>query len=187
MAGSINYARMRELTMQEGQDDTVTVNTRALIDKVLARYSAEFTTLRELVQNAADAGATKATIRLETDPSTRVPLPQTQDPSVVLRHVVKNHTLRSLDVANNGKPFTDADWSRLRCIAEGNPDETKIGAFGVGFYSVFSECDEPFVISGNKTSKFLSDRLHAVPLLTLCSGLFLEGKHSRRQIFNFTS
>ncbi|KAF9634005.1 hypothetical protein BFW01_g4900 [Lasiodiplodia theobromae] len=154
MAGSINYARMRELTMQEGQDDTVTVNTRALIDKVLARYSAEFTTLRELVQNAADAGATKATIRLETDPSTRVPLPQTQDPSVVLRHVVKNHTLRSLDVANNGKPFTDADWSRLRCIAEGNPDETKIGAFGVGFYSVFSECDEPFVISGNKTMAF---------------------------------
>lgn len=154
MAGSINYARMRELTMQEGQDDTVTVNTRALIDKVLARYSAEFTTLRELVQNAADAGATKATIRLETDPSVRVPLPQTQDQGVLLRHVVKNHTLRSLDVANNGKPFTDADWSRLRCIAEGNPDETKIGAFGVGFYSVFSECDEPFVISGNKTMAF---------------------------------
>ncbi|KKY28708.1 putative hatpase_c domain [Diplodia seriata] len=154
MAGAANYARMRELTMQEGQDDTVTVNTRALIDKVLARYSAEFTTLRELVQNAADAGATKATIRLETDPSTRVPLPQTQDPAVLLRHVVKNHTLRSLDVANNGKPFADADWSRLRCIAEGNPDETKIGAFGVGFYSVFSECDEPFVISGNRTMAF---------------------------------
>ncbi|KAH7046688.1 hypothetical protein B0J12DRAFT_729526 [Macrophomina phaseolina] len=154
MAGSVNYARMRELTMQEGQDDTVTVNTRALIDKVLARYSAEFTTLRELVQNAADAGATKATIKLETDPSVRIPLPQTQDQAVLLRHVVKNHTLRSLDVANNGKPFTDADWSRLRCIAEGNPDETKIGAFGVGFYSVFSECDEPFVISGNKTMAF---------------------------------
>lgn len=63
MATGVNYARMRELTMQEGQDDTVTVNTRALIDKVLARYSAEFTTLRELVQNAADASASKVTIK----------------------------------------------------------------------------------------------------------------------------
>ncbi|KAK8169664.1 hypothetical protein IWX90DRAFT_400529 [Phyllosticta citrichinensis] len=153
MAG-VNYARMRELTLQEGQDDTVTVNTRALIDKVLARYSAEFTTLRELVQNAADAGASKVTIKFETDPSTKVPFPSDQEPGTVLRHVIKHHTLRSMDVSNNGKPFTDPDWARLRCIAEGNPDETKVGAFGVGFYSVFSECDEPFVISGNKTMAF---------------------------------
>ncbi|KAF2146100.1 uncharacterized protein K452DRAFT_263651 [Aplosporella prunicola CBS 121167] len=154
MSKAPDFARMRELTMQDGQDDMVTVNTRALIDKVLARYSAEFTTLRELVQNAADAGATTATIRFETLPSTRVRLPDTQDQSALLRHVVKNHTLRSLSVSNNGKPFTDADWARLRCIAEGNPDETKIGAFGVGFYSVFSECDTPFVISGDKTMAF---------------------------------
>ncbi|KAK7534105.1 uncharacterized protein J3D65DRAFT_632440 [Phyllosticta citribraziliensis] len=153
MAG-VNYARMRELTLQEGQDDTVTVNTRALIDKVLARYSAEFTTLRELVQNAADAGASKVTIKFETDPSTKVPFPSDQEPGTVLRHVIKHHNLRSMDVSNNGKPFTDPDWARLRCIAEGNPDETKVGAFGVGFYSVFSECDEPFVISGNKTMAF---------------------------------
>ncbi|KAK8200114.1 uncharacterized protein BKA78DRAFT_303365 [Phyllosticta capitalensis] len=154
MATGVNYARMRELTMQEGQDDTVTVNTRALIDKVLARYSAEFTTLRELVQNAADASASKVTIKFETDPSTKVPYPSNQEPGMVLRHVIKHHSLRSMDVSNNGKPFTDPDWARLRCIAEGNPDESKIGAFGVGFYSVFSECDEPFVISGNKTMAF---------------------------------
>jgi hypothetical protein len=33
--------------------------------------------------------------------------------------------------------------------------ETKIGAFGVGFYSVFADCEEPFVISGRKTMAFL--------------------------------
>lgn len=55
---------------------------------------------------------------------------------MVLRHVIKHHSLRSMDVSNNGKPFTDPDWARLRCIAEGNPDESKIGAFGVGAYFI---------------------------------------------------
>ena len=62
-------------------EEAVTVNTRALIDKVLARYSGEWTTLRELIQNAADAQATKVTIRFETNPSASVPLPQSQDQS----------------------------------------------------------------------------------------------------------
>ena len=57
-------------------------------------------------------------------------------------------------MSNDGSPFTSLDWNRLRNIAEGNPDETKIGAFGVGFYSVFSDCDEPLVISGNETMAF---------------------------------
>lgn len=28
---------------------------------------------------------------------------------------------------NNGMPFRTQDWDRLRKIAEGNPDETKVG------------------------------------------------------------
>ena len=72
----------------------------------------------------------------------------------MLKHVIINHTVARLIVSNNGSPFTKTDWSRLRNIAEGNPDETKIGAFGVGFYSVFSDSDEPFVISGNETMAF---------------------------------
>lgn len=40
--------------------------------------------------------------------------------------------------------------SRLANIlpADGNPDEDKIGAFGVGFYSLFSVTEEPRVMSG---------------------------------------
>lgn len=57
-------------------------------------------------------------------------------------------------VKNNGHPFREEDWQRLKRIAEGNPDETKIGAFGVGFYSVFADCEEPFVSSGNETMIF---------------------------------
>ncbi|KAG9677806.1 hypothetical protein KCU99_g4462, partial [Aureobasidium melanogenum] len=155
MAGSIDYARLREQTMGSGLDEeAVTVNTRALIDKVLARYSGEWTTLRELIQNAADAQATKVTIKFETLPSPNVPVPPASDPSAQLKHVLTNHTLQRLLVSNNGQSFAETDWQRLKRIAEGNPDETKIGAFGVGFYSVFADCENPFVSSGDQTMAF---------------------------------
>lgn len=43
MAGQIDYNALRAQTMGSGADEeAVTVNTRALIDKVLARYSGEW-------------------------------------------------------------------------------------------------------------------------------------------------
>jgi hypothetical protein len=140
--------------MSGEDEEAVTVDTRALIDKVLARYSGEWTTLRELIQNAADAQATTVKVKWETLPSTQVPLPTTTSQSELIKHVITNHTLRRLVVQNNGQPFTKTDWGRLKKIAEGNPDETKIGAFGVGFYSVFADCEEPFVSSGNDAMAF---------------------------------
>lgn len=151
----MDYASVRAAALRNGEDEeAVTVDTRALIDKVLARYSGEWTTLRELIQNAADAQATTVTITWETLPSTHVPMPNSHDRSEQLKHVVSNHTLRRLVVQNDGQPFTKTDWGRLKRIAEGNPDETKIGAFGVGFYSVFADCEEPFVSSGSEAMAF---------------------------------
>lgn len=72
-------------------------------------------------------------------------------------------------MTNNGQPFGSNDWARLKRIAEGNPDETKIGAFGVGFYSVFADCEEPFVRSGKEAMAFywkgnsLFTRRHQLP------------------------
>lgn len=34
--------------------------------------------------------------------------------------------LGALTLRNNGRPFTDEDWTRLKKIAEGNPDEQKV-------------------------------------------------------------
>ncbi|KAK7739828.1 hypothetical protein SLS62_011197 [Diatrype stigma] len=151
----MDYGRLRAAALRDGEDEeAVTVDTRALIDKVLARYSGEWTTLRELIQNAADAQATTVKIKWETLPSVQVPLPSTTDRSEILKHILTNHTLRRLVVQNNGQPFTKTDWGRLKRIAEGNPDETKIGAFGVGFYSVFADCEEPFVSSGPEAMAF---------------------------------
>ncbi|KAI9838454.1 MAG: hypothetical protein M1837_002476 [Sclerophora amabilis] len=155
MAGTVDYNALRSQTLGSGADEeAVTVNTRALIDKVLSRYSGEWIVLRELIQNASDASAKKVVIRFETSPSTTVALPSSPDPSALLKHTLLHHTLHRLIVSNDGQAFGDGDWSRLKRIAEGNPDETKIGAFGVGFYSVFSECEEPFVSSGNEAMAF---------------------------------
>ena len=150
----MDYDALRAQTLGDGDNEAVTVNTRALIDKVLARYSGEWTTLRELLQNAADASASKVTIRFETLPSPTVPVPQSPEPSARLKHILTHHTLKTMVVENNGLAFQDSDWSRLKKIAEGNPDETKIGAFGVGFYSVFADCEEPFVSSGQEALAF---------------------------------
>ncbi|KAK8856406.1 hypothetical protein PGQ11_012318 [Apiospora arundinis] len=151
----MDYGRLRAAALNHGEDEeAVTVDTRALIDKVLARYSGEWTTLRELVQNAADAQATTVKVKWETLPSTSVALPSTPDRSELLKHVIQHHTLRRLVVSNDGQPFTQTDWGRLKRIAEGNPDETKIGAFGVGFYSVFADCEDPFVSSGSEAMAF---------------------------------
>ncbi|XWW95602.1 hypothetical protein V2A60_003567 [Cordyceps javanica] len=151
----MDYSNLRAAALRNAEDEeAVTVDTRALIDKVLARYSGEWTTLRELIQNAADAQATSVTVTWETLPSTSVPMPTTTDRSDQLKHVIANHTLRRLVVQNDGQPFNQRDWGRLKRIAEGNPDETKIGAFGVGFYSVFADCEEPFVSSGSEAMAF---------------------------------
>lgn len=152
---NMDFTKLRAAALKDGDDEeAVTVNTRALIDKVLARYSGEWTTLRELIQNAADAQATTVTIKFETLPSAQVPLANATNKSEVLKHALLHHTLKRLLVTNDGLPFGANDWSRLKRIAEGNPDETKIGAFGVGFYSVFADCEEPFVSSGNEAMAF---------------------------------
>lgn len=152
---NVDYNALKARTMGSGADEeAVTVDTRGLISKVLARYSGKWTVLREMIQNAADASATKVTVKFETLPSTTVPSPVSTDPSSQLKHTIANHALRRLLISNNGLPFSERDWARLKRIADGNPDETKIGAFGVGFYSVFDDCEEPFVSSGKQAMAF---------------------------------
>jgi len=187
----------------------VEVNQRALIDKVLARYSGEFTVFRELLQNADDAGATAVQIMFETtqflnrrkaaategaNEDSRRPgatmLPRTSrdgndtsaeagSSSSVDRPLpaLKDIVIGQWTFKNNGTIFREEDWNRLKKIggysilvvmsdytlrflidlclpAEGNPDEQKIGAFGVGFYSLFSVTEEPFVTSGTNWMGF---------------------------------
>ncbi|WVQ99431.1 hypothetical protein IAU59_006566 [Kwoniella sp. CBS 9459] len=141
----------KEELWSSGKDETVEVNQRALIDKILARYSGEHTIFRELLQNADDAGAEHVQVKFYSQAGLDA-LDRGEGPSALPD--VKKDMMHRYVVTNDGIPFRQQDWQRLKKIAEGNPDEEKIGAFGVGFYSLWSVCDDPFVESGDKWMGF---------------------------------
>ncbi|GAA5897454.1 hypothetical protein JCM8208_003276 [Rhodotorula glutinis] len=137
-----------------GADEQVSVNQRALVEKILARYSGEHTVFRELLQNSDDAGASTVELHFRTTTgSTSAADAQPRYSSDDLPNLA-NTKVASIMVRNDGFVFRKEDWARLQEIASGNPDETKIGAFGVGFYSLFSICDEPVVSSGSRVVGF---------------------------------
>ncbi|KAH6911937.1 hypothetical protein BKA70DRAFT_820711 [Coprinopsis sp. MPI-PUGE-AT-0042] len=138
---------IQDAVWSAGPDEAVGVNQRALIDKILARYSAEFSVFRELLQNSDDARSTRVEIHFKSNTSGfRGAAGFVEDQRDIL---VDCWTFQ-----NDGNAFGDQDWARLKKIAEGNPDEQKIGAFGVGFYSVFSVTNQPAVTSKNKCMEF---------------------------------
>ena len=144
---SFKITALRDALLRDtGIEERVEVNQRHLIDKILARYSAEFTVFRELLQNSNDAGAESVQIIFETNKDAK------PRPSLLWSSAAN---VKTITYRNNGRPFSEEDFARLRKIAEGNPDETKIGFFGVGFYSLFSLCEEPVVTSGKEMMCFL--------------------------------
>lgn len=138
------YDSVRANVDTSAQEERVEVNQRALIDKILARYASAGAVYRELLQNSNDADATTAEIYFSTTQA------ETTTPSLKPRKIVT-----SVKYRNNGMPFRPQDWARLKKIAEGNPDESKIGAFGVGAYTMFSICEEPIVLSGKQALAFI--------------------------------
>ena len=121
------------LEWDSGYDEAVEVNQRALIDKVLARYSAEFTVFRELLQNSDDAQSKRVEIHFQ---SAGFLEGKSLDESALPN--LKTTPVKKWIFKNDGMAFRDEDWNRLKKIAEGNPDEDKIGAFGVGEFAVLS-------------------------------------------------
>jgi hypothetical protein len=75
------------------------------------------------------------------------------------------------------RPYAHRRYTIIReFIAEGNPDEEKIGAFGVGFYSLFSVTDDPLVKSGGTQICFPPSRSVINSLHSRMDGLLLEGQ-----------
>ena len=113
--------------------ERVNVDQKQLMNKILARYATDFSTLRELLQNADDAAASQAHITL---------------------HLHRDGSCDKIVVWNNGQDFVEADWKRVQYIARGNQDTASVGMFGVGFYSVFAVADTPEIRSGGRYMRF---------------------------------
>lgn len=135
----MDYSSVRQ---SSSHGSAVSVNHRALITRALTKYPVDHALFRELLQNSADARSNSATIQFSTPSTDMNPLE------------IHNIPINRLTFMNDGMDFNDDDWKRLKEIASGNPNESKIGAFGVGFYSVFELTDEPLVHSGNRIVNF---------------------------------
>ena len=147
------YDTVRANVDKSGGEERVEVNQRALIDKILARYASAGAVYRELLQNSNDAEATIAEISFTT---TTKPDDESSSATTTTSGIRRtNNIVSQVQYRNNGMPFRPQDWARLKKIAEGNPDESKIGAFGVGAYTMFSICEEPIVLSGDQALAFV--------------------------------
>ncbi|CAG8511335.1 12498_t:CDS:10, partial [Dentiscutata erythropus] len=154
---SVDDCRNQVMNCTEADEVRVEVNQRHLIDKMLARYASEFVIFRELMQNADDAKSTTVEIIFNIEKSGKLN-------TITGINDVRHTKYARIQFRNNGFAFRPEDWNRLKKIAEGNPDEKKvlnlpetlarIGAFGVGFYSLFSVCEQPFVSSGGQGMAF---------------------------------
>ena len=145
---------------------------------VLARYATSNAVYRELLQNSNDAGAKQAEIRFTTTAANvNVSEDGTSSSSSAAAAAAAGVSVRkssgtTFDANNNSKackrplvtkalyrndgmPFRKEDWARLSKIAEGNPDPSKVGAFGVGAYTMFSVAEQPMVISSGQMLEFI--------------------------------
>ncbi|KAF8558574.1 hypothetical protein OG21DRAFT_1075395 [Imleria badia] len=129
-----------EASLQE-----VEVDQRALVN-ILSRYPGEFDVLRELIQNADDAEAPCVEVHFESCEAE-------QCRSASERNDISKLNIRKWTIKNKGI-FKEKDWERLGKIAHGNDNCEKVGAFGVGFYSVLSKSDRPIVKSNGQSLQF---------------------------------
>ncbi|KAK4303241.1 hypothetical protein Pmani_024833 [Petrolisthes manimaculis] len=128
-----------ETMMEWGQNEPLTTS----LNNLLRQYRDGVAIMKELVQNADDAGATTVSFlydeRQNEDARTRLLSPQLeqwQGPALW---------------AYNDATFTEDDFKNLRKLGGGTKElqSTKIGKFGFGFCSVYNLTDVPSFVSGS--------------------------------------
>ncbi|KAI9773021.1 MAG: hypothetical protein M1839_002251 [Geoglossum umbratile] len=126
------------------------------LSNILRDYPAGGTVLRELLQNADDAGASKIDFHLSTSSAT------TDVASHPLLHPDLIEYQGSAILAyNSHPPFLDNDFESLSRVGDSLKrfDVTKTGKFGLGFNSVYNWTDSPSVLTGS--SLLLLDPHHS--------------------------
>ena len=118
------------------------------LQRILSSYPCEKEILKELLQNADDAGATEICFIKD---------PRQHSDERVFEDSWKALQGPALCVYNN-KPFTESDIKGIQNLGEGSKgdDPNKTGQYGVGFNAVYHLTDVPsFVSSGDEIGNVL--------------------------------
>ncbi|KAI9047124.1 hypothetical protein LZ554_008578 [Drepanopeziza brunnea f. sp. 'monogermtubi'] len=120
-----------------GQFQSLTTTLRNICDE----YPAGGTVLRELLQNADDAGATEVKFVLD----------ERSHPAEDLMHPKLAQYQGPALLAYNNAVFSDTDFQSLRSIGDSQKvnDGSTTGRYGRGFNSVYHWTDSPTVLSRN--------------------------------------
>ncbi|WAS94421.1 ATP-binding protein [Nannocystis punicea] len=123
----------------------------ALLDRLVAQFEGPYDFLRELVQNALDAGSDRAEVALDVHPG------ESGDPDEVV------FELRVAD-AGSGMDEAVVDGGLTRLFASTKADDrTMAGGFGIGFVSVFAWQPDAVVVQTGRAGEaweltFYADR-----------------------------
>ncbi|XP_052102786.1 sacsin-like [Mytilus californianus] len=111
------------------------------LQTILGEYPDDEQMLREMVQNAEDAGANCMKIMYDS---------RTIDPGGTSK--IKQYFRTPGICVYNDAMFTDDDWKGIISIYNSvkEKEPLKVGRFGLGFKSVFHMTDSPVIISGSK-------------------------------------
>ncbi len=133
-----------DLGVDFGQSEKLT----GRLNRILTGYPRDTTILKELLQNADDAGATEIHFVLD---------PRSHKAEKVFEEKWKPLQGPALLVYNN-KPFTEEDMSGIQNLGEGSKgsDPTKTGQYGIGFNCVYHLTDTPmFLTKGREVGETL--------------------------------
>ncbi|XP_065842083.1 sacsin-like isoform X2 [Oscarella lobularis] len=118
------------------------------IQVILKKYPHGGQILKELIQNADDAGATEVQFLLDARPD------------AYGRETLINPELARFQgpalYAQNNAVFKDSDWDSIQTLRRSvkEKDPLKVGRFGIGFNSVYHLTDLPSVVSDKKIAFF---------------------------------
>jgi sacsin len=125
-----------------------------LLKDILERYPEGGQILKELIQNADDAGATEVAFLLDERENH-------YGVEKLVRESLKEFQGPALYTQNNAV-FREEDWSSIQTPYDSmkKEDPMKVGKFGIGFNSIYHLTDFPSVVSGDKIGFFDPHQIH---------------------------